>query len=392
MTVKDATNFLLDFVTKLENDGRQPSYITNCVKVLKSWFRHNEIIVTQRIRVAQQAVDPNGNPISSKVQQEQSPVPEQVRRILNAADHKQKAEIASIAFSGLRPESIGNYKGTDGLKVKDLPEMKVSNDTKTVEFEKIPTLVIVRRTLSKSKRQYFTFMPEEGCQYVKEFLERRMLNGEIIGPDSPIVTSLHWHAESLRKGSTGHITTRKVGQSIKVAIKAAGFDFRPFILRTYFDTRSMLAEADGLMIKDFRAFHMGHVGDIEAVYTVNKGRLPEDVMEKMRISFAKSAEKYIVTTKKHDMNIDTIKAQFNSQFLEIAGYSTEDIEKLGDLAKLSPDDINRMIQEKSRRALGLNGNSQKVVPKQQVKQYIENGWEYVKDLTVDEAIVKLPFS
>lgn len=196
-------------------------------------------------------------------------------------------------------------------------------------------------------------MPEEGCQYVKEFLERRMSNGEIIGPDSPIVTSLHWHAESLRKGSTGHITTRKIGQPIKVAIKAAGFDYRPYILRTYFDTRSMLAEADGLMIKDFRAFHMGHVGDIEAVYTVNKGRLPEDVIEKMRVCYAKSAEKYIVTTKKHEANIDMIRAQFNSQFLEIAGYSGEEIEKLGDLAELSPTEINKLIQDKSRRALGL---------------------------------------
>src|SRR5437867_10097633 len=86
LSVKKATNFLFDLVTEMENDGKQPGTITHHVKVLKSWFKHNEITVTQRIKVGQAS-------IPSKVAQEQSPTPEIVRRILNAADQKQKTEI-----------------------------------------------------------------------------------------------------------------------------------------------------------------------------------------------------------------------------------------------------------------------------------------------------------
>jgi len=43
-----------------------------------------------------------------------------------------------------------------------------------VEFEVIPTLVVVRRELSKASHQYLTFQGEEGCGYFKDYQETRM--------------------------------------------------------------------------------------------------------------------------------------------------------------------------------------------------------------------------
>lgn len=43
----------------------------------------------------------------------------------------------------------------------------------------------------------------------------------------------------------------------------------------------MIIEMDGVIIRDFRAFWMGHRGDIDHTYTRNK-QLPKDVREKMR--------------------------------------------------------------------------------------------------------------
>lgn len=54
--------------------------------------------------------------------------------------------------AGLGLESVGNYYGTDGLTVGDLPEMKVYHDDEgsqsdgaLVMFSRIPTIVIVRQ-------------------------------------------------------------------------------------------------------------------------------------------------------------------------------------------------------------------------------------------------------
>jgi transposase len=67
--------------------------------------------------------------------------------------------------------TLGNYTGADGLRIKDLPEMRVEGGQ--VIFDRIPTMVIVRPELSKAGHQYFTFLSEEGCEYLKDYSEER---------------------------------------------------------------------------------------------------------------------------------------------------------------------------------------------------------------------------
>ncbi|MCJ7424641.1 hypothetical protein MUP01_10295 [Candidatus Bathyarchaeota archaeon] len=43
---------------------------------------------------------------------------------------------------------MGDYEGRDGLRVKDLPEMKIEGVS--VSFIKIPTIVVIRKELSKA--------------------------------------------------------------------------------------------------------------------------------------------------------------------------------------------------------------------------------------------------
>lgn len=379
MTSKQASALTLDVLSRLEEEGKQPTYMQDYVKALKSWYLHNEIQILQKMKLPRRTS-------ATKVSQEQSPVPDQLRRVLNASDQKQKVECALVGFAGLREEVVGNYLGDDGLKVKDFPEIRVDNKSRTVEFVKIPTLVIVRPNLSKAGHQYFTFLPEEGCQYLKELLEYRLLRrGEKISADSPIVNSINYNKH------LGHIRTNNIGDSIRSAIRKANFDWRPYILRTYFATRLMLAESDGLMIRDWRVFMMGHKGDIEHVYTLNK-RLPNDLIEKMREAYAKAVEKYLVTTfSKETMSKDAVLATFNRQFLSLSGYSDAEIEKLGDLSRLAAEDLQGLIRQKSREALGLHSrNNQKVVPLPELRNWVTEGWEYVSLLPNDEAIIRLP--
>lgn len=55
-----------------------------------------------------------------------------------------RVSIALMAFSGLRPESLGNYEGNDGIRLGDFVEAEIRGDG--MEFAKLPTMLVVRKT------------------------------------------------------------------------------------------------------------------------------------------------------------------------------------------------------------------------------------------------------
>lgn len=375
MSQQEATNFVLDMVGSLEDEGKNGGYIANLVKPVKSWLDFNGKAVQQRIKIP-------GRGELAKVGDERTPTPEELAKILRACDLKRKAACALVAFGGLRLEVLGDYLGNDGLEIRDLPEIVVKK--RSVEFKEIPAMLVVRKTLSKISNQYFTFLSEEGCEYLAEYLEWRLARGEKLTPQSAIITPK-------RVDLVGqHIRTLNIGDMIRKPIRDAGFQWRPYVLRRYFDTRLMMAESDGLVLRDWRVFWMGHRGDIEHTYTVNKG-LSRDVVERMREAYASAADKCLATKRKETVGRDTILATINEQFLKMAGYSDEEVNALGDLSKLSSQEVQEIVRKKSMEALGLNGNSkQKVVPLKDVKSWIVEGWEFIASLPTNEAVIKLP--
>ena len=375
MSVKGATDFLLDMVEELEKEGRSGSYIANLVKAVRSWLDFNDVQVVKKIRIA-------GRGRLTRLADEKPPSPDEFRSILNAADLRAKTACSIVGFSGQRLEVLGTYLGEDGLKLRDLPELSIWR--KDVRFKKIPTKIVVRPELSKNDRHYLTFLCDEGCEYLKEYLEWRISRGEKLTPDSPLITPL----QSPLAGK--HIRTTNIGDMMKKPIRIANLDFRPYNLRRYFLTRLMMAEADGLIIRDYRLFWAGHTGDIQHTYTVNKG-LTDDVVEKMRDAYEKAADKYLITRRQESVSQDTVIATFNRRFLSMAGYGENEIDRMGDLSKLEPQQIQELIQKKSMVSLGLSGNSrQKIVPFSDVRNRVVEGWEFVQLLPNGEAVVKLP--
>ena len=98
-----------------------------------------------------------------------------------------------------------------------------------------------------------------------------MREGEKLHPDSPIITP--------KVPRKPFIRTVNIGDATRGAIRKAGFSWRPYVLRAFFDTQMMLAESKGYVMRDYRQFWMGHKGDIEHRYTLNKGMLPLSVVE-----------------------------------------------------------------------------------------------------------------
>jgi len=109
----------------------------------------------------------------------------------------------------------------------------------------------------------------------------------------------------------------------------------------------------------------------------------------MRNSYQKSL-KFLETENKgiseSEMN-KTIK-ELKTSMLIVAGFPEEEIEK-EKLFELSNGDLIKKIDVKRIKNLD-NRNSQKVVSMRELKQYIEQGWEFVVNINSREAIIKVP--
>jgi hypothetical protein len=151
-----------------------------------------------------------------------------------------------------------------------------------------------------------------------------------------------------------------------------------------------LAESKGKITHSYRQFFMGHVGDMEARYTTNKGRLPKDLIDSMREAYTR-CQAFLQTAKKTGKDEEELKVMFRRQLLMVAGMTEKELEGLN-LESMGDEEVQDMLRRKLLGAMANNGNRQKVVLLGEVENYIQQGWEYVGSLANDKAIMKLPDS
>lgn len=118
-----------------------------------------------------------------------------------------------MTFSGVRPHVLGNYLGTDGLRRKDLPELRIGRDD--VASSHSPALVVVRPELSKARHGYLTFLGEEGCGSLREYLAERLARGEALGPETDLI-----HVRNVDKP---FFRALNVSDAVRTAFQAGGF-------------------------------------------------------------------------------------------------------------------------------------------------------------------------
>jgi hypothetical protein len=379
---KEIEDILMDYVT-LAQKKHAGSYIRNTTKVVKSWLAHNEISLKRKIRITAANETPT-------LKDERVPTKEELKRIFMSSSTQARAASSIIAHSGLRPESLGNYHGTDGIRIRDFPELTING--KEVTFKKTPQIMVIRPCLSKTRLQYFTFLSDEACGYLKDYLEERLRDEEALTLDSAIIRP--------KFAAKSFIRTVNIGDLIRLGIRSAGFPWRPYVLRCYFDTMLMLAESKGLVLRDYRQFWMGHKGDIENRYTTNKQRLPESVIEDMREAYRKSQE-YLETTKTENNARDEEKRK--RQVLDTAkmlGYSDDRIKKIEEaLAKYEHvdealDEIKKLgFESRAANVSSLDGKKRAEIEdgkrkevrlvkgERDLMQLLNDDWDLVKELS-----------
>jgi hypothetical protein len=182
------------------------------------------------------------------------------------------------------------------------------------------------------------------------------------------------------------IRSTNIGDMIRSALRKAGFKWRPYVLRSYFDTQLMLAESKGLVLRDYRQFWMGHKGDIENRYTTNKCRLPEEVVEDMREAYRKSQE--FLQTSRPESAKDKLIEEFRRQLLLVAGFTEEEISKV-DVTSLSDEEFQRIIKERLVGNMNDDCGAQKLINLHELEKYLDSGWEYVATLPNKKVVVRM---
>jgi hypothetical protein len=362
-----------DFVRKMEREGKAGSYIVKFKHAIRNWLNFNDITASfNGIYISGEYENPT-------LRDERVPSKDELSRIIRKATSRGRVAIAIMAYSGLRPESLGNYEGTDGLRLGDVSELAISNG---IEIKNVPAQITVRSRLSKARNQYFSFIGEEGITYIRDYLEERMKTGEKLTPESPL---LQFDVRGTRKND--FMRTLLVTRDIRDAIQGAGLKMRPYVLRAYFSTALDIAESKGLISHPWRQFIMGHKGDIEARYSTNK-RLPPDMIEEMRESYKKCLK--FLETRISDVSEDNAKLFLQQQLLSAVGYKQEEIDKI-DLINISNEEFQQLLRDKVAGAMTENGAKQKVIPVSDVEKYIQEGYDFEAVLPNGKAVMRLRF-
>ena len=369
---KDFRYEFTDFVRKMEKEAKAGSYIARFKKVILSWLKFNDIRLQLTVNISGENETPT-------IANERVPSKEELARILRKATSRGRVAIAIMAFSGLRPESLVDYEGTDGLRLGDLKDLRLTDE---IQFEKVPATVMVKSKLSKARHQYFSFIGEEGVTYIKEYLEERRKQGEELTYESPL---LQFDVRGVKKNA--FLRTTLVTRDIREAIEQAGLKMRPYILRAYFSTALDIAESKGLISHPWRQFIMGHKGDIEARYSTNK-RLPPDMIEEMRESYRKCL-KYM-ETRVSEVSEENARLYLQQQLLSAVGYRQDEIDKMN-LADLNTEDFQKLLRDKVAGAMASNGSKQKLVPMNDIEKLLSEGYEFQAVLPNGKAIMKMPF-
>ena len=371
-------DFVMDFVTEEEKASAAGSYVKHSVVVLRSWLAHNGLQITKRVKI-------RGANRTPRIENERVPTQDELHRLFMHCTPQSRVAAVLVAHAGLRPEVIGNYRGDDGLRLKDLPDLVVDLQAKSVSFRQTPARVVVRPELSKAGHTYFTFLTEEGCEYVGRYLRERLQDGEALAADSDLVTPTKKVLRGKARGKR-FIRANNIGDIIRTAIRSAELSFRPYALRAYFDTQLLVAESKGKLAHDYRVFWMGHKGSMEARYTTNKGRLTSEMHQDMREAYERCSPFLSTLPSKSE---EDLHREIATVMLTTLGYTREELQEQR-VDVLDEATFKDLLDRKVAAHTPAVKRVQVLVGAKELPGYLAKGWTVVTAVGQDQVVLSPP--
>jgi hypothetical protein len=408
-----ATDFIGDMIDEMEKAGLAPNYVANFKKALASWLDTNSIQLTRRLKIKDRGQN-------VKFVDERIPLPNEVQRILDAGDLRQKVCVVFVAYAGCREEVLGDIEGKNGLRLRDMPELKIEDrngkpmdeDGVTngkVSFTAMPIRVIVRGGLNKARHQYESFLNQAGCNYLAAYLEwrmseksvrvakggkRKLVPPEKLTPDSPVVTP--------ERFSVGlFLRSNQISEKIKQAIRAAGYDWRPYVLRSFFDDAMESAERKRLTIPDDRVWWMGHKGNIEMVYTKHNKHLNPGKLAELRDAYKKASDLHLTPQQATFIPLEQAGNELKRLVLaDYGGMTDQEVGELGELSNYTFQQLREIVTKRKppatqRKQPQPTQQQQIMIPSRmvnEIKRHLKKGYVLRKENQVikNQVILELP--
>lgn len=375
LDTKEREDLLQDEIARLTLEDKT-SEARNVKKAVVSWLAHSGLRVNRKIRLPR---------IQERKRNRRQATPEELRAAFRAADLRARAAIALLALGGQREEVLGNYRGTDGLRIRDVVDAHIDDPTGYLIFDRIPTRILVRPGLSKVGHTYFFFLGPEGVGCLDGYMRDRLAVGERLTPDSALITLAPERLGLWRERGKQFIATRNIADFIRKPMRAAGIDdLTPYAWRAYYSSRTMLCRELTMEIRDFL---QGHKGGIAQVYSTNR-ELPPDIVEAMRRAYESALPHLETTGQPVNPRVEALKA-----LLLPFGYSDKE------LADRGVDDLLVMIEREMQRLQaqmmvptikGVERPVQRVVPNTELPKLFEAGWTFRASLDDGQSIVEAP--
>jgi len=369
---------LMAFVGSQEEKGYAPGTIENYVKSVKSWANWNGVTLVRKIKISNSGSTPT-------LDLEGVPAVHEVHDIRSSGSPRGRVCVGGVAYGGLRPESLGRQHVKDGLKLGDLPEL----DIEKLEFTKVPTLVVVRPEISKAGHTYRTFFPSETCRDIMAYLHKRRAKGEELTKDSPLVAvnpAMRRRGWRGRNGTESrHIVTTVVSRDIRSAMRPV-YGYRPYVLRSYFSTRLLMAVSDKLLDNHYRVYWMGHTGEMSARYSSNKAILPPELIESMREAYRRSL-KYLVGG---NLSEEEVKKKQMLNTARLLGFGEKKMQLLTEILARSrtADDAMEEFRNLQEQTTPNNGSYDVVEGEAVLLERLAEGWTLERELNGDKFLLK----
>jgi len=157
--VHEASLLVDEFLGELEDEGRATYSLLVKSACIKTFYRVNGIQITTPIRYK-----------ARTTYRDRAPTPEEIQRMIEMANLREKAMIAMLA--------------TGGFRIGTLCKLKYRHVKEDLEAGRVPLHIHVEAELNKGKVcDYDTFINDEAVRYLKLYLEQRREGTDKIPPE-----------------------------------------------------------------------------------------------------------------------------------------------------------------------------------------------------------------
>jgi site-specific recombinase XerD len=238
--LKNHTESLKTYLAYLQDRGLKPGAVNNYIKAVKTFYRVNDVKIEVKT--------PRGKQV---VYKDRAPKPEELAKLLDIADLRQKVIVTMLAHGGYREGTLAK-----------LQYRHVKHD---LEAGITPAHIHVEADITKGKyHAYDTFIGAEAVNYLKKYLDHRRIGTRYTKPEtitdtSPLIRdegrTEPKDIESKQIRTIVHNLYVKAG----IATKSLGrfYDLRTHSIRKYFKTQMIAAGVQA----DYVDYFMGHTID-----------------------------------------------------------------------------------------------------------------------------------